>query len=134
MAYAAAITYVDEHVAGDDRRTVTVVETGVTAATHEYTMTVPFTGTMHLHIATLTQGDGSATTIDSDLFEVTGGAATPRRVWQNAAAAVGTRNTPADAHYFTANGRLYGHSGANGTTGTTGNITTIMVFSRTSAT
>lgn len=128
MAYAASVTYSTQYVAGVPHVTVTVVETGVTASTDEYTIEVGTHGTMHIHICTLTAGDGSATTVDPDLFEISTTTATQRRVWQNGAAAAATRTTPSDAHYYTVDGKLRGHSGANGTTGTTGNITTIMHF------
>lgn len=129
MAYSAAVTYQTSFVAGVRHVVATIVETGVTLSTHEYEVEVPLGGTMHLHICTLTAGDGSATTVDPDIFEVTGTTATARRVWQNGAAAASARSTPTDAHFYTANGKLYCHSTANGTTGTTGNITTIMHFS-----
>lgn len=128
MAYAAAVTYKNSVIAGVTVLVATIVETGITAATDEFEVECPLVGTMHLHICTLTPGDGSATTIDPDLFEISSTTATQRRLFNNGAAAAATRGTPTDAHYYTADGKIRGHSGANGTTGTTGNVTTILVI------
>lgn len=128
MAYAASTTYETSYVAGVLYITATVVETGITSATDEFTIEISKRGTMHLHICTLTAGDGTATTIDPDLFEISSTTATARRVWRKNGAAASTRATPTDAHFYTVDGKLRGHSGANGHTGTTGFVTTIIHF------
>ena len=125
MAYAASVTYTPQ--GPDGHVIVTVVETGVTVATHEFSFEVPFpSGSVHLQKVILTAGDGSATTVDPVLYEKTG-AGSIDKVYENGGAAVAVRNVPANTHYLTLTGKLYGVSNANGTTGTTGYITSYYI-------
>lgn len=124
MAYVATKT-ASEIIEEGRRYTIyTVVETGVTLTTHEYTIDVPRVGTVTHVSSVLTAGNGNATTIDPQIGEATGtGSAS---VYENGAAAASVRADP-DARYYTASQTLYCRSVANGTTGTTGNITTTIV-------
>jgi hypothetical protein len=127
MAYAAAITTTTKHVAGVQYLVLTIVETGVTGATDEWSAQVAVMGTLHYHKCKLTPGDGSATTVDPIVQEATGTTSTDT-VFANGTAAAVTRNTPDNAHFSVQNGVLFGRSAANGTSGTTGNITTTIVL------
>ena len=127
MAYAAAITTTTKYVAGVQYLVLTIVETGVTGATDEWSAQVGVMGTLHYHKCTLAPGDGSATTVDPIVQEAMGTTSTDT-VFANGTAAAVTRNTPDNAHFHVASGVLYVRSAANGTTGTTGNIVTTIVL------
>lgn len=127
MPYAAAVTTTTKHVAGVQYLVLTIVETGVTGATDEWSAQVAVMGTLHYHKCKLTPGDGSATTVDPIVQEATGTTSTDT-VFANGAAAAVTRNTPDNAHFHVVSGVLFGRSAANGTSGTTGNITTTIVL------
>jgi len=127
MAYVATVTTKAQFRAGHMQLLVTIVETGVTGASDEWSAEVPVWGTLHYHKCTITAGDGSGTTVDPIVQEATGTTATDT-VFANGAAAAVTRNTPDNAHFYVASGVLYGRSACNGTTGTTGNITTVLII------
>ncbi len=124
MAYAAAVTYAYQTILGRQHTIVTVVETGVTLSTHEWSASVPQTGTLTFHKSTLVaSGVGAvATTVDPIMGEATGATG----VFANGAAAAAPRNAP-DARYRTDSGVLYGRSGSDGDIGSTGTITTVLI-------
>tara|TARA_R110000868_G_scaffold1698_3_gene13693 strand:+ start:4057 stop:4458 length:402 start_codon:yes stop_codon:yes gene_type:complete len=127
MAYAASVTIARKVRAGTAQTILTILETGVTGSTNEWSAEVSTTGTLHYHKCTLVQGDGSGTTVDPIVQEATGTTSTDA-VFVNGAAAGVTRNTPDNAHYHVASGVLFGRSTCNGTTGTTGSITTVILL------
>lgn len=126
MAYAAAVVRTSISLSGRQAWVLTITETGVTGATDEWSAEVPLLGTLRLHTCILTQGNGTGTTIDPIVQEATG-TATVYNVMTNGTAAATTRNNSLVAHYYVANGTIFGRSTCNGSTGTTGNIVTMLV-------
>jgi len=99
-----------------------VTESGVTGATDEYTLTVPEIGRVVGITAVGTFTAGTATSIDPQLGETSGGT----EVWQNGTAAAAVRDRTVRPYVATAN-TLYGRSGANGTITTGSVVTTIYI-------
>jgi hypothetical protein len=127
MAYATTVTSLNVVLSGRPAVVVTIVETGVTGSTNEWSAEVPMMGTLHLHKCTLSPGTGTASTIDPIVQEATGTASVDC-VFANGVAALTTRNDAIRAHYHVGTGLLYGRSAANGTTTGAGNITTVMII------
>ncbi len=128
MAYAATVTRVRSRINRRAIWTITVVETGVTSATDEYTIdNVPPRGKVIEHRCKLTSGGTgiTATTVDPEL----GTATTKKEVFENGTAAATCTNMNLTSGY--SGTTLYGRSGAGGgggNIGSTGNITTVMVI------
>lgn len=122
MAYAYTIdSQRTRRAGGQTFHIVEITETGVTAATDEYTITgLPFVGTVVEKDVVLTAGDGTATTVDPELGETTTGT----EIWVNGAAAASVHDDGSDPFTTVTDGTIYGRSGANGNTGTTGSIAT----------
>lgn len=124
MAYASTITRTRARIGGRAVHTITVVETGITAGTDEYTIdNLPARGRLLEHRCKLTPGDGGSTTVDPEL----GTATTKKDIFENGTAGANLVNLDLTKGY---SGRtLYGRSQANSTgTGTTGNVTTVLVI------
>lgn len=128
MAYNAAITYSRKRIKGRQHVVVTVIETEVTLATHEFSFASPDSGvgTLTFHHCTLATGGAgiTATTVDPQVGEATGASS----VFINGAAAADTRNAP-DSRFYVSGGLLYGRSGSDGNIGSTGTVTTVIVCS-----
>ena len=128
MAYASTVTRVRSRINGRAVWTITIVETGVTAGSEEYTIdNLPPRGRMleHRCKVTATGTGATATTVDPEL----GTATTKKDIFENGTAAGTTTNVNQTAGYSGV--VLYGRSvagGAGTNIGTTGNITTIIVI------
>lgn len=124
MAYAATITRTRARLNGRAVHTITIVETGITAGTDEFTLdNLPKRGRLLEHRCRLTPGDGGASTVDPEL----GSATTKKDIFENGTA--GANLTNLDLTKGFSGGTLYGRSQANSTgTGTTGNVTTVLVI------
>lgn len=128
MAYASTVTRVRSRIGGRAIWTITIVETGVTAGTEEYTVdNLPPRGKLVEHRCKLTSGGTgiTATTVDPEV----GTASTKKDIWENGTAAASCTNVNLTAGY--SGTTLYGRSvagGGGGNIGSTGNITTVMVI------
>lgn len=128
MAYAAAETRTEARLGGSLYLKIVIVETGVTAATDEYTMTsLPLRGTVVEHRCVLATGGAgiTATTVDPEL----GAATTTKEIFENGAAAASPTNLNLSKGFT--GPTLYGRSGAGGgggNIGSTGTITTTITI------
>lgn len=125
MAYAAAETRTEARLGGRLYLKIVIVETGVTVATNEYTLTsLPLRGTMVEHRCVLATGGAgiTATAVDPEL----GAATTTKEIFENGAAAASTTNLN-QSKGFTGP-TLYGRSGSDGNIGSTGTITTTITI------
>ena len=130
MAYLATVTSSTRIVAQRRHVVVTVVETGTTGNTHEFSFAAPDSGigTLAFHHAVLATGGAgiTATQVDPQVGESTGSSGSAS-VWANGAASADTRNAP-DARGYASAGLFYSRSMCDGNIGTTGTITTTMVW------
>lgn len=125
MAYDADITYERKVILGREHTIVTVVETEVVDNSHEFEVEAPRSGlgtiTFHSAVLTAAGAGATATTVDPQVSESTGGTA----FWENGAAAAETRSSPDERFKGSS---LFFKSMSDGNVGATGNITTTIVF------
>ncbi len=124
MAYAFTASVAKYRIASRLYYLYTIIETGITAGTDEFTIeNLPFRGTILQHKSVLAAGTGNATTVDPELGEAT----TTKEVFENGAAGAAPVNMNLAKGYSAT--KLFGRSQANGTvSGANGKVTTTITI------